>query len=137
MRVCVTVTLLDGLVLARSAFRHSVNYRSVMVLGVAVEVLQETEKRAALDAVVNGIVPGRSAFTRQPSAKELAATAVLRLDLVEVSLKTRTGGPNDLPEDLALPHWAGVLPLALAAGLPLAAPGAPVEVPAHVVDWPG
>ncbi len=135
--VCVTVTLTDGLVLARSAFHHSVNYRTVVAHGPAVPVTDADEKAAALVAVVEAVAPGRSAGTRAPSPKELAATAVLRLDLDEVSLKVRTGGPNDDPEDHALPHWAGVLPLAVTAGTPEPAAGlAPgAGVPSHVQGW--
>ncbi|MFF6802254.1 pyridoxamine 5'-phosphate oxidase family protein [Streptomyces sp. NPDC012616] len=109
--VCLTVTHVDGLVLARSAFHHSINYRSVVVHGVAHDVTDPAEKLAALDALVDHVVPGRAADSRPANRKELAATAVIRLDLNEVSAKTRTGGVNDEPEDLALPHWAGVLPL--------------------------
>jgi nitroimidazol reductase NimA-like FMN-containing flavoprotein (pyridoxamine 5'-phosphate oxidase superfamily) len=109
--VCLTVTLVDGLVLARSAFHHSINYRSVVVHGLARQVKDEGERRAALDAIVNHVVPGRAADSRPADAKELAATAVLRLDLDEVSAKIRTGGPNDEPEDLSLPYWTGVVPL--------------------------
>ncbi|OAH15524.1 pyridoxamine 5'-phosphate oxidase family protein [Streptomyces jeddahensis] len=109
--VCLTVTHVDGLVLARSAFHHSINYRSVVVHGVAHQVTDPEELRTALDALVDHVVPGRAADSRPANAKELAATAVLRLDLEEVSAKVRTGGPNDEPEDLALPHWAGVVPV--------------------------
>lgn len=111
LRVCLTVTHVDALVLARSAFHHSVNYRSVMVHGTAVDVTDPEEKRAALDALVDHVVPGRARDSRPADKRELAATAVIRLDLDEVSAKTRTGGVNDEPEDLALPHWAGLLPL--------------------------
>jgi nitroimidazol reductase NimA-like FMN-containing flavoprotein (pyridoxamine 5'-phosphate oxidase superfamily) len=109
--VCLTVTHVDGLVLARSAFHHSINYRSVVVHGVAHQVTDPEELRTALDALVDHVVPGRAADSRPANAKELAATAVLRLDLEEVSAKVRTGGPNDEPEDMDLPHWAGVVPL--------------------------
>ncbi|MFJ8946071.1 pyridoxamine 5'-phosphate oxidase family protein [Streptomyces sp. NPDC102395] len=109
--VCLTVTHVDGLVLARSAFHHSINYRSVVVHGVAHDVTDPEEKRTALDALVDHIVPGRAADSRPADKKELAATAVIRIDLAEVSAKIRSGGVNDEPEDLALPHWAGVLPL--------------------------
>ncbi|MET8585120.1 pyridoxamine 5'-phosphate oxidase family protein [Streptomyces collinus] len=111
LEVCLTVTHVDGLVLARSAFHHSINYRSVVVHGVAHEVTDPEERRLALDALVDHVVPGRSADSRPANKKELAATAVIRLDLDEVSAKIRTGGANDEPEDLALPHWAGVVPL--------------------------
>ncbi|MET9833658.1 pyridoxamine 5'-phosphate oxidase family protein [Streptomyces sp. NPDC006385] len=109
--VCLTVTHVDALILARSAFHHSINYRSVVVHGTAYEVTDPEEKRVALDALVDHVVPGRSADSRPANKKELAATAVIRLDLNEVSAKLRTGGVNDEPEDLALPHWAGVVPL--------------------------
>lgn len=109
--VCLTVTHVDALILARSAFHHSINYRSVVVHGIAYDVTDPEEKRVALDALVNHVVPGRSADSRPANKKELAATAVIRLDLNEVSAKLRTGGVNDEPEDLALPHWAGVVPL--------------------------
>ncbi|MFG3281216.1 pyridoxamine 5'-phosphate oxidase family protein [Streptomyces sp. NPDC048111] len=119
--VCLTVTHVDGLVLARSAFHHSINYRSVVVHGIAHEVTDAQEKRTALDALVDHVVPGRAGDSRPANAKELAATAVISLDLDEVSAKLRTGGPNDDAEDLALPHWAGVLPLAPGYGTPLPA----------------
>ncbi|MFJ1655626.1 pyridoxamine 5'-phosphate oxidase family protein [Streptomyces sp. NPDC088337] len=120
--VCLTVTHVDGLVLARSAFHHSLNYRSVVVHGTAHQVTDPEEKRAALDALVDHVVPGRSADSRPANTKELAATAVLRLDLDEVSAKLRTGGVNDEPEDLSLPHWAGVIPVDRQYGTPLPAP---------------
>ncbi|GAA2456192.1 pyridoxamine 5'-phosphate oxidase family protein [Streptomyces glaucus] len=121
--VCLTVTHVDALVLARSAFHHSVNYRSVVVHGVAHDVTDPEEKRRALDALVDHVVPGRSRDSRPASRKELAATAVIRLDLDEVSAKLRTGGVNDEPEDLALPHWAGLLPLRKGYDAPVADPG--------------
>lgn len=111
LAVCLTVTHVDGLVLARSAFHHSINYRSVVIHGTAHQVTDPEEKRTALDALVDHVVPGRSADSRPANAKELAATAVLSLDLAAVSAKLRTGGPNDDPEDLGLPYWAGVVPL--------------------------
>ncbi|MER6082035.1 pyridoxamine 5'-phosphate oxidase family protein [Streptomyces sp. NPDC001833] len=111
LAVCVTVTHVDGFVLARSAFHHSVNYRSVVVHGIARQVTDPEEKSRALDALVDHVVPGRAADSRPANKKELAATAVIRLDLNEVSAKTRTGGANDEPEDMGLPYWAGVLPL--------------------------
>ncbi|MFI5687024.1 pyridoxamine 5'-phosphate oxidase family protein [Streptomyces sp. NPDC051636] len=121
--VCLTVTHVDGLVLARSAFHHSINYRSVVVHGTAHQVTDPKEKRLALDALVDHVVPGRSADSRPANKKELAATAVIRLDLNEVSAKLRTGGVNDEPEDLALPHWAGVVPLRKGYDTPLAEAG--------------
>ncbi|MGV9345984.1 pyridoxamine 5'-phosphate oxidase family protein [Streptomyces spiralis] len=120
LAVCLTVTHVDGLVLARSAFHHSINYRSVVVHGIAHQVTDPEEKRAALDALVDHVVPGRAADSRPANTKELAATAVLRLDLEEVSAKLRTGGVNDEPEDLTLPHWAGVVPVRREYGTPLA-----------------
>ncbi|MEV3874364.1 pyridoxamine 5'-phosphate oxidase family protein [Streptomyces sp. NPDC049906] len=117
--VCLTVTHVDGLVLARSAFHHSINYRSVVVQGVAHPVVDPDEKRTALDALVDHVVPERSTDSRPANARELAATAVLRLDLDEVSAKCRTGGPNDDPEDLDLAHWAGVVPVRQTYGTPV------------------
>jgi nitroimidazol reductase NimA-like FMN-containing flavoprotein (pyridoxamine 5'-phosphate oxidase superfamily) len=119
--VCVTATLVDALVLARSALHHSLAYRSVVVVGDARLVEDPAEKLRALHALLDHIAPGRAADCRTPNARELAATALLALDLVEVSAKVRTGGPVDEPEDLTLPHWAGVLPLTLAAGTPVPA----------------
>src|SRR5215470_2932817 len=98
--VCVTITHVDALILARSAFHHSINYRSVVVHGTAHDVTDPEEKLAALDALVDHVVPGRAADSRPANKKELAATAVIRLDLDEVSAKLRTGGVNDEPEDL-------------------------------------
>ncbi|MGW8062983.1 pyridoxamine 5'-phosphate oxidase family protein [Streptomyces ziwulingensis] len=122
LAVCLTVTHVDALVLARSAFHHSVNYRSVVVHGTAYDVTDPQEKRTALDSLVDHVVPGRSRDSRPANRKELAATAVIRLDLDEVSAKLRTGGVNDEPEDLALPHWAGLLPLRKGYDTPVADP---------------
>ncbi|WAJ47377.1 pyridoxamine 5'-phosphate oxidase family protein [Mycobacterium sp. Aquia_216] len=119
--VCATATLVDGLVLARSALHHSLTYRSVVVVGDAHLVDDPEEKSAALSALLDHIAPGRAADCRAPNARELAATAVLALDLVEVSAKVRAGGPVDDPEDCTLPHWAGVVPLSLTAGAPVPA----------------
>jgi hypothetical protein len=137
VEACLTVTLLDGLVLARSAFHHSVNYRSVVVLGRARLVEDEAERRAALDAIVEHVVPGRGSAVRGPSAKELRATSVLRLDLVEVSAKVRTGPPLDDEEDIARDCWAGVLPLRLAPGTPVPDPRLPAGrgVPPEVTNY--
>ncbi|MER6346364.1 pyridoxamine 5'-phosphate oxidase family protein [Streptomyces sp. NPDC001595] len=118
--VCLTVTHVDALILARSAFHHSINYRSVVVHGLAYDVTDPDEKREALDALVNHVVPGRAQDSRPANKKELAATAVIRLDLDEVSAKLRTGGVNDEPEDLDLPHWAGVVPLRKGYDTPVA-----------------
>ncbi|MFC4036266.1 pyridoxamine 5'-phosphate oxidase family protein [Streptomyces polygonati] len=119
--VCLTVTHLDGLVLARSAFHHSLNYRSVVVHGVAHQVTDAQERALALDAIVEQAVPGRAADSRPPNARELAATTVIRLDLDEVSAKIRTGGPNDEPEDIGLPYWTGVVPVGRVYGTPIPA----------------
>lgn len=120
VQVCVTVTLVDGLVLARSAFHHSMNYRSVVILGMAHAVEDPAEKKCALEAFTNHIVPGRWDAVRPVRDLELKATAVLKLSLEEASAKIRTGPPKDEPEDYELPIWAGVLPLTLKAGEPIA-----------------
>ena len=117
--ICFTVTLVDGLVLARSAFHHSMNYRSVVALGPAEEVVDEAERLAAMRALVERVAPGRWDQIRPPNRQELKATTILRLALSECSAKTRTGPPIDDPEDLALPCWAGVVPLALTRGAPV------------------
>lgn len=137
LQVCVTVTLLDALVLARSAFHHSVNYRSVVIHGTATVVDDDDDKAAALAMLVQRIAPGRGAGTRPPARKELAATTVLRLPLQEVSAKARTGPPVDEDDDLSLPYWAGVLPLRTVPGPPIPAPDLPadIEVPEHVTAW--
>jgi uncharacterized protein len=137
MDICVTVTLLDGLVLARSAFHHSMNYRSVMVLGRTRAVRAPEEKDAALRALVEHIVPGRTEEVRGPDGRELAATAVLALPLAEVSAKIRTGPPKDDDPDYDLPIWAGVLPLALTPGDPVPDPvlDPAVPPPDHVTTW--
>jgi nitroimidazol reductase NimA-like FMN-containing flavoprotein (pyridoxamine 5'-phosphate oxidase superfamily) len=119
--VCVTATLVDALVLARAAMHHSVNFRSVVVLGAARVVEDTAEKLRALRCLLDHIRPGRADDCRTPNARELAATGVLAVDLAEVSAKVRNGGPVDDPEDRALPHWAGVVPLGLAAGTPVPA----------------
>src|SRR5882724_1627732 len=111
IEVCVTVTLIDGLVLARSAFHHSMNYRSVVILGHARVVSDPVEKMMALCCFTNHVVPGRWEKVRPPTDQELKGTSVLALKLDEVSAKIRTGGPVDDPEDRDLPVWAGVLPL--------------------------
>jgi uncharacterized protein len=120
--VCVTVTLIDGLVLARSAFHHSVNYRSVVVLGRAELIDGAVEKEAALRRFVERVVPGRWDDVRAPTDRELRATSVLRLPLSEASAKVRSGGPVDDAEDLGLDVWAGVIPLELQALAPVADP---------------
>jgi len=116
---CVTVTLVDGLVLSRSAFHHSINYRSAVCFGRAERVDDDDEKNRALTALVEHLVPGRSSDTRPPSSEELRATLVVRLRLTEASVKVRTGAPIEEPADLALDHWAGELPLTIEAGEPI------------------
>jgi hypothetical protein len=117
--VCLTVTLVDGFVLARSAFHHSMNYRSVVVLGKARLVAETGEKREALHRFTNHMVPGRWEEVRQPNEQELKATTVLSLALDEVSAKVRTGSPLDDEEDYSLPVWAGVVPLTTELGAPV------------------
>jgi hypothetical protein len=134
---CVTVTLVDGIVLARAAMHHSLNYRSAMIFGSAGRVSDPDEKVAALEAVVEHIAPGRAADARVPSRPELAATEVLSMRLEEASAKVREGGPVDDEEDLDLPVWAGQLPLSLVPGAPLADADLPegVELPEYVRSW--
>jgi len=117
--VCVTVTLLDGLVLARSIFNHSMNYRSVVILGTAVAVNDAKEKLEALRLLSEHILPGRWVESRQPNEKELKATLVMRLPIEEFSAKVRQGPPVDDEEDYAFPTWAGVIPLEMVAGKPV------------------
>jgi nitroimidazol reductase NimA-like FMN-containing flavoprotein (pyridoxamine 5'-phosphate oxidase superfamily) len=114
--VCITVTLLDGLVLARSIFNHSMNYRSVVILGTAQEISDREEKLAALRAMSEHILPGRWNEVRRPSEQELKATTILRLPIEEFSAKVRQGPPIDDKEDYSFPTWAGVIPLNLIAG---------------------
>jgi nitroimidazol reductase NimA-like FMN-containing flavoprotein (pyridoxamine 5'-phosphate oxidase superfamily) len=130
--VCVTVTHVDGLVLARSAFHHSMNYRSAVLFGTARELADLEEKRRALRRIVEHVVPGRSPDTRGPNEFEAKYTRVLALEIEEATAKLRSGGAQDDAADLALPHWAGVIPLRLAAGAPLPDPGvAPGGAPAY------
>jgi nitroimidazol reductase NimA-like FMN-containing flavoprotein (pyridoxamine 5'-phosphate oxidase superfamily) len=135
--VCVTVTLADGLVLARSVFNHSMNYRSVVALGKAEPVDAPNEKLDALHAFTEKIVPGRWNEARRPNEKELKATSILRLPLTEVSAKVRVGLPEDDAEDYALRVWAGVVPLTLAVGAPIrdVRCDASIPVPAYVTDY--
>ena len=132
VEACVTVTLLDGLVLARSAFHHSMNYRSVVVFGTAREVTDREEKLRALDALVEHVVRGRSAEVRGPNEPELRQTLVLALPIEEASAKIRTGGPVDDEEDYALPVWAGVVPCRLTFGSALTDDRVTAAVPEYV-----
>ena len=136
-QVCVTVTHVDGLVCARSVFSHSVNYRSAVVFGTASIVLDDDERRHALELITDHLIPGRWAAARQPTKKEMAATAVLSLPLTEASVKIRTGMPKDEPEDYDLDVWAGVLPIALTFGAPEPDPllRDGVDLPAHIRDY--
>jgi nitroimidazol reductase NimA-like FMN-containing flavoprotein (pyridoxamine 5'-phosphate oxidase superfamily) len=126
---CIAVTLIDGLVLARSQFHHSANYRSVVAHGRATVVTDPAEKAAVLAALVEKIATGRAADTRPPTAKELAQTSVLAMPLAEVAAKVRNGPVADDEEDYALPHWAGIVPLRVTAGEP--------RPDAGVTDLPG
>ncbi len=135
--VCVTVTLVDGLVIARAAFHHSINYRSVVVYGTGTEVTDIEEKRTALAAVVEHIVPGRGADARPPTSAELRGTRVVRVPLDEASAKIRAGGPKDDAEDLALPVWAGLVPLRMVPSAPVADTDHPVAAatPGYLTDY--
>jgi nitroimidazol reductase NimA-like FMN-containing flavoprotein (pyridoxamine 5'-phosphate oxidase superfamily) len=135
VEACVTVTLLDGLVLARSAFHHSMNYRSAVVFGTAREVTDREEKLRALDSLVEHVVRGRSAEVRAPNESELRQTLVLALPIEEASSKIRTGGPIDDEEDYALPVWAGVVPASLVFGSPIADDGVGAAVPDYVTSY--
>jgi nitroimidazol reductase NimA-like FMN-containing flavoprotein (pyridoxamine 5'-phosphate oxidase superfamily) len=132
--VCVTITLLDGLVCARAAFHHSMNYRSAVIFGVARLVADPDEKLTALRAVTDHLVPDRWEHVREPTRKELAATAVIAVPLSEASVKVRAGGPKDDPEDYDSGIWAGVLPAALAFGpaVPDPAMTSDIGVPEHI-----
>jgi len=134
---CLTVTLVDGLVLARSAFHHSVNYRSVVIHARAEQVTEPDEKAGALEAFTEHLVRGRWADVRWPTATELKATAVLKMPITEASAKVRTGPPLDDTEDYELDVWAGVLPLALEPRAPEADERLPagIEPPAYVTRW--
>ena len=131
--VCVTVTELDGLVAGRSAFHHSMNYRSAVVIGAARLVDDPDERQHALDLIVDHMIPGRSATLRASTRKELAATAVLAVPLHEASMKARAGGPGDEPEDVAAGTWGGHIPLRRVAGDPVPDEDAQGAVPADVV----
>jgi nitroimidazol reductase NimA-like FMN-containing flavoprotein (pyridoxamine 5'-phosphate oxidase superfamily) len=135
IETCVTLTLIDGLVLARSAFHHSMNYRSVMIFGTAVRVEDLGEKADALYALVEHVVPGRMRDARPPTEAEMRKTQVLRLPITEASAKIRTGGPIDDEEDLALPIYAGVLPITPTYGAPIPEPEVVLDPPDYVVRY--
>lgn len=135
-QACVTVTHLDGLVLARSAFNHSMNYRSVVVLGVF-EALPHERKAASLDRLMDHLAPGRRHEARAGDENELRSTTVLRIALDEASAKVRTGGPVDDEADLSIDVWAGVLPLAMHAGPAVPEAGVTRPVPAYLGRWSG
>ena len=133
--VCITVTLVDGLVLARSVFNHSMNYRSVVILGTATLVDDPVEKLAALRAISEHILPNRWDDSRQPSEKELKVTSVLRLPITEFSAKVRVGPPVDDEEDYAFPTWAGVIPLEMNSGTPIRDERCEQELPAYLKSY--
>ena len=133
--VCVTVTLLDGLVLARSVYNHSMNYRSAVVLGRAREVTDREEKLRAMERVVEHVVPGRWAEARQPSDGEIKGTTILAVGLDEASAKLRTGPPTDDEDDLTFPVWAGVVPLELAPQPPVVDEGVDEPIPAYAGNY--
>jgi len=133
--VCVTVTLLDGLVLARSVFNHSMNYRSVAILGTATLVDDPAEKLAALRALSEHIIPGRWDDSRQPNEKELKATSVLRVPIDEFSAKVRVGPPVDDEEDYSFPTWAGVIPLEMTVGAAIRDERCEQEMPGYLKNY--
>jgi len=134
-RICVTVTLLDGIVLARSAMHHSLNYRSVFVLGAPSEITVPEQKLRAMARLVDHVLPGRSAATRAPNDLEMRATRVLALPIEEASVKCRSGGPIDDDADLELPFWAGQIPLAFSAATPIADAAHPPQAPVPEGAW--
>lgn len=134
-RFCFTVTLVDGLVLARSAFHHSLNYRSVVVVGEARAVTDPDEKLAAMEVLVEHVLPGRTADARAPSKAELKVTEVIALDVRNASAKLRTGPPADTRRDLSLPVWAGELPLTVSVGDPIPDPHCSVPEPAGLRSY--
>jgi nitroimidazol reductase NimA-like FMN-containing flavoprotein (pyridoxamine 5'-phosphate oxidase superfamily) len=135
VNICVTATLLDGLVLARSVYNHSMNYRSAVVLGRAHEVTDREEKLRAMERIVEHVVPGRWVDARQPNEGELDGTTILTISLDEASAKIRSGPPKDFDDDLALPIWAGVIPLELVASPPLPAEGVDGTPPAYASSY--
>ena len=134
---CVSVTLVDGLVLARSLFNHSMNYRSVVILATAEEVTDRNQKVAALKALTDHVVPGRWDDARLPNEKELSATRVVSFPINEASAKVRTGPPNDDEPDYQLPVWAGIIPLAVQAGEPVPDPKlmAGLSTPSYALNY--
>jgi nitroimidazol reductase NimA-like FMN-containing flavoprotein (pyridoxamine 5'-phosphate oxidase superfamily) len=135
LAVCVTVTLIDGLVLARSVFNHSMNYRSVVILGTATLVDDPAEKLAALQALSEHIIPQRWDDSRQPNEKELKATSVLRLPITEFSAKVRVGPAIDDEEDYSFPTWAGVIPLDTTVGNPIRDERCEQELPEYLKNY--
>jgi nitroimidazol reductase NimA-like FMN-containing flavoprotein (pyridoxamine 5'-phosphate oxidase superfamily) len=135
--ICVTVTLLDDLVLARAAFEQNVNYRAVMVFGAPTPVIDEEEKLAGLRALTNQLLPDRWEQCRPPTRQELKGTALVRLGLDEASAKVRAAGPTDADRDLELPYWAGVVPRTVTWGPPRPEPGLPdgVAIPAQLAAF--
>jgi nitroimidazol reductase NimA-like FMN-containing flavoprotein (pyridoxamine 5'-phosphate oxidase superfamily) len=135
--VCITVTLLDGIVLARSAYHHSMNYRSVVLLAQGEEVTDPEKRQVVFEALTENIIPGRWRDLRPPNEKENAITAIVSFPISEASAKIRTGPPNDEEEDYALPHWAGVIPLTLQAGVPQPDPKLiePIVTPGYVCNY--
>ena len=133
--LCVTVTILDGLVLARSVYNHSMNYRSVVVLGHAQEVTETEEKLHAMQRVVEHLLPGRWEDARQPTEGEIKGTTILALSLDEASAKIRTGPPKDFDDDLPLPVWAGLIPLSLEPSAPVADEGVEAPAPDYAADY--
>ncbi len=134
-QICVTITHLDGLVLARTAFNHSMNYRSAMIYGAFERVDDEAAKRASMVAFMEKIAPGRQQEVRAGNDKEFDATTILRIALDEAACKVRKGGPNDEPEDLAIPAWAGVLPFAVQRTAPVRHEACTADEPAYVTSW--
>lgn len=137
VEICLTVTHVDGLVLARSGLHHSMNYRSVVVMGTANVIVDDVERRAALDHLVDFLVPGQVAAVRPMTDKEAKGTLVLRLPLDEASAKIRAGGPVDEPEDYELPIWAGVVPVTTTYGTPIVddATRFDLPVPTHIAHY--
>ena len=134
---CATVTLIDGIVLGQTARKHSMNYRSVVILGTGEEITNPAEKREALMAIIERMVPGRSADLESPQDADLKATCVIALPISEASAKIRSGNPTDPPGDASSIAWTGQLPLATTSGTPIAAPGSAgrLSVPAYLHEW--